>query len=133
MVQSRLRAASAARIASWPFPDGLQSDTISSMDPALIIRTARTRSGLSLRDLAMRAKTSHSTLAAYEAGRKVPSIITFERVLRAAGFDLESTLVSSPVSRTPDRGRELIEVLELAAMFPARHDSTLGYPKFGPK
>ncbi len=84
-----------------------------------------------MRSLAARAATSHSALAAYEAGRTVPSVDTFEQILRAAGFELDGGLV--PVIGGPDpaaRGRELVEVLELAAEFPARHAPQLAYPLF---
>jgi transcriptional regulator with XRE-family HTH domain len=99
---------------------------------AATIRTARHRAALSLRQLAARAGTSHSTLAAYESGRKVPSVETLERVLRAAGF--VASLELSPAVGGADageRGRELVEVLELAARFPARHEPTLTFPRFG--
>lgn len=102
------------------------------MKAATLIHQVRSRSGLSLRDLARRAGTSHSTLSAYENGRKVPTVETLDRIVRAAGFvagvDLE------PDVGGPDRaarGRELVEVLELAAMFPARHAPTLEAPRFG--
>ncbi len=88
--------------------------------------------GLSLRALAARAGTSHSTLAAYEHGRKVPNVVTLDRILRAAGFAADVSLHR----RVDDgdraaRGRELIEVLELAAMFPASHSPTITFPPFG--
>ncbi len=101
------------------------------MDAARLIRQARHAAGLSLRDLAEVAGTSHSTLAAYEAGRKVPGSDTLERVLAAAGVEREPGL--RPAVSGPDpsaRGRELIEALELAAMFPARHDPVLTAPVF---
>lgn len=96
------------------------------------LRSARHRAGLSLRALAGRAGTSHSTLAAYESGRKTPSVDTLDRVLRAAGYELRAEL--SPAVGGPDaaaRGRELVEVLDLAARFPARHSPTLTFPRFG--
>lgn len=103
------------------------------MDASTLLLRARTRAGLSLRQLARRAGTSHATLSAYEHGRKVPTVETLDRILRAAGFvagvDLE------PDVGGPDRsarGRELVEVLELASMFPARHSRTLELPRFGP-
>ncbi len=88
--------------------------------------------GLTLRALAARAGTSHSTLAAYEQGRKVPNVVTLDRILRAAGFAADVSLHR----RVDDgdraaRGRELIEVLELAAMFPASHSPTITFPPFG--
>ncbi|TVR27655.1 MAG: XRE family transcriptional regulator [Ilumatobacter sp.] len=103
------------------------------MDASTMIRAARERSGLTLRSLAERAGTSHSTLAAYESGRTVPTVATLQRVLRAAGFDVDVTLSSraggSPADRHA-RGLELIEVLELAEMFPARHEPGNTFPRF---
>ncbi len=89
------------------------------------MREARRRAGLSLRELGARAGTSHSTLSAYETGAKTPSVVTLERVLRAAGFALDLEL-----SPRIDRGLELERVLELAAQFPARHDAELRFPRF---
>jgi transcriptional regulator with XRE-family HTH domain len=86
---------------------------------------------LSLRQLAERADTSHSALAAYESGRTIPNVDTFDRVLRAAGFNVDLVLTPRPEDGDRGaRGRELIEVLELAEMFPARHSPTLTFPRF---
>ena len=98
------------------------------MTAGQVLRDARHRAGLTLRQLADRADTSHSTLSAYEAGRKVPTVATLERILRAAGFALDLALTPRPA----DRGRELEAVLELAGHFPARHAATLEYPRFPP-
>lgn len=57
------------------------------MSAAALIRRARTRSGLSVRGLARAARTSPSTLSAYEHGRKSPTWATTERITRAAGFE----------------------------------------------
>jgi transcriptional regulator with XRE-family HTH domain len=102
------------------------------VDASVTLRRARLRSGLSLRALAARADTSHSTLSAYESGRKVPTVETLDRIVRAAGFELDVDL--TPGIGGPDRrarGRELVEVLELAAEFPVRHRRTLAFPRFG--
>jgi transcriptional regulator with XRE-family HTH domain len=102
------------------------------MNAAALLIRARRRAGLSLRALARRAGTSHSTLSAYETGRKVPTVETLDRILRAAGFVADVDL--EPDVGGPDRaarGRELVEVLELAAMFPARHSPKLELPRFG--
>ncbi len=97
-----------------------------------MLRRARKRAGLTLRALATRAGTSHSTLAAYEAGRKVPTVETLDRILRAAGYDLGFDLTPSVGgSDRAARGRELVEVLELAAQFPGRHAPALEFPRFG--
>ena len=101
------------------------------MDAAALLRRVRQRSGLSLRGLAVRADTSHSALSAYESGRKVPSVETLDRIVRAAGFELGIELVPAVggVDRTA-RGRELVEVLDLAGRFPARHAPELEFPAF---
>ncbi|MGB3411488.1 MAG: helix-turn-helix transcriptional regulator [Microthrixaceae bacterium] len=134
------------------------------MDASVVLKLVRRRSGLSLRSLAQRAGTSHATLSSYEAGRVVPSVGTLDRIVTAAGFDLQVSLESridgpgtgddlkcagpgahgdraagrngpddteGPDSGRAARGQELVEVLELAAMFPARHTSTLEAPIFG--
>lgn len=91
------------------------------------------RSGLSLRALAERANTSHATLAAYEAGRTVPRVDTLDRILRAAGYASDITTSGRPDATDSDReakGRELIQVLDLAAQFPARHHAELAFPRF---
>jgi transcriptional regulator with XRE-family HTH domain len=102
------------------------------VNAATELRRVRERASLTLRELARRAGTSHATLAAYEAGRKVPSVATFARILRAAGVD--ASLELAPAVGGPDpaaRGRELAEALELAARFPARHDAEMRFPRFG--
>ena len=101
------------------------------LDAAALLRRVRQRSGLSLRGLALRADTSHSALSAYESGRKVPSVETLDRIVRAAGYELgvELTPAVGGTDRAA-RGRELVEVLDLAAQFPARHAATLDFPVF---
>jgi transcriptional regulator with XRE-family HTH domain len=84
---------------------------------------------LTLRELAARAGTSHSTLSAYENGRVEPGTDTLERIARAAGFTI--TLDTSRRFSGDARARELLAVLDLAAEFPARHSPTLRYPPFG--
>ena len=100
------------------------------MEAALLIRGARARAGLSLRALAARAATSHSALAAYEAARVNPSVETLDRIAAAAGFTITAELVPAVDSDTA-RGAELVQVLLLAAQFPARHAPTLDAPRFG--
>ncbi|MEZ5243466.1 MAG: helix-turn-helix transcriptional regulator [Acidimicrobiales bacterium] len=101
------------------------------MDAAHTIRTARLRAGLTLRALATRAGTSHSTISAYESGTKVPTTATLERIVRAAGFAIDTTLQRRVEVEGITRGDELAAVLELAAAFPARHRPTLDCPVFG--
>ncbi len=101
------------------------------MDSASLIRSCRRRAGLTLRELAGRADTSHSAIAAYESGAKTPNTDTLKRVLRAAGFDLEVSIVRRVDEERMSRGDELAEVLALAEQFPARHEAQLMAPVFG--
>jgi transcriptional regulator with XRE-family HTH domain len=103
------------------------------MNVAAVTRSARIRAGLSLRHLAERAGTSHATLSAYETGRVSPSVQTFQRIIRAAGFDMAIDLVPLVGSDELNPGDELAQVLDLASQFPSRHSRDLLYPIFGPR
>lgn len=58
-----------------------------------LIKLARHDTGLSQRDLARRAGTSQAAIAAYEAGRRSPTLDTLARIVRAAGRDLRIMVV----------------------------------------
>ena len=93
------------------------------MDVAAVLAEARRRSGLTTRQLARRARTSHSAIAAYESGAKAPNTATLERVIHACGFDIEHRLCAfAELENRAQRGRELIEVLDLADQFPSEHE-----------
>ena len=96
-----------------------------------MIREARARSGLTLRALAERAGTSHSTISAYETGRMSPTVATLNRIVRAAGFALDGVLERRIYGESDNRGAELEAVLTLAAAFPARHSPDAPGPVFG--
>jgi hypothetical protein len=55
---------------------------------------------------------------------------TLERIVRAAGYTLSTTLCPT-VALDDERARELLDVLQLAEHLPARHRPTLEYPIFG--
>lgn len=101
------------------------------MDTKIGLRAVRKRSRTSLRELAARAGTSHSTILDYEAGRKAPSVDTFARIVHAGGFHVEGTLIADPSIDDQERSEELQEVLALAEQFPARHSRKLNCPVFG--
>jgi transcriptional regulator with XRE-family HTH domain len=71
--------------------------------PITLLERARRLAGLSRSELARRAGASRPTLAAYAAGTKSPNLSTAERVIRAAGFELD--LVPRPVFREAAVGR----------------------------
>ncbi len=62
-----------------------------------VLEMARTQAGLSQRRLAERAGTSQSVVARIELGEAVPTLRTLERLLRAAGFELELRAHPAPV------------------------------------
>jgi transcriptional regulator with XRE-family HTH domain len=90
------------------------------MDVADLIADARRRCGLTIRQLACRAGTSHSAVAAYESGAKSPNTATLRRLVRACGFEIQLGLRAvDPFEDRVKRGRELVEVLDLAGEFPS--------------
>ena len=68
--------------------------------PGCILREARSRAGLTQRELARRAETSQSVVARIEQGRSDPSSATLARLLAAAGFELRTDLLPLPVADT---------------------------------
>lgn len=103
---------------------------MSSMSASAILRVARERAGMTLRELATVAGTSHTTLSAYEQRRTTPTTDTAERIVRAAGFNIDTTLSVHLPFDGESRGIELMQALELAALFPARHSPTVLFPRF---
>ncbi len=74
-----------------------------------LIADARRQAGLTQSELAQAAGTSQPAIAHYESGRKIPSIDTLERLLRACGRSL--VLDTAPLERRPishgPQGRKL--------------------------
>jgi len=100
------------------------SDTVARQ-----IQEARLLAGLSLRELAARAGTSHSTLLAYEQGRKTPAATTFLRILESAGYAVDIQLSKRIRERDGiPRGEELEAVLRLAGQFPAKITKRMDFP-----
>jgi transcriptional regulator with XRE-family HTH domain len=65
------------------------------------IRTLRRASGLTQAALAQAGHTSQPTIAAYEAGRKSPTLVTVYRLARSAG--LEATVIFHPPMTREER------------------------------
>jgi transcriptional regulator with XRE-family HTH domain len=97
------------------------------VDAASLLRTARTRAGLTQRRLALAAGTSQSAIATIESGRKQPTVATLERLLAAAGTEL---VVADPgQAALLRRARRLEDVLGLAEALPFRRSGGLRYPR----
>ncbi|MGH7646077.1 MAG: helix-turn-helix domain-containing protein [Gemmatimonadales bacterium] len=65
-----------------------------AVDAANLLREARSRAGLSQRQLARRAHTAQSVVARTEGGLASPSWGTLARLLAAAGFQLDARLAT---------------------------------------
>jgi transcriptional regulator with XRE-family HTH domain len=61
--------------------------------PGSLVREARAHSGLTQHRLGQEAGTSQPAIARIECGRQDPSFGTLERLVQAAGFDLQVELV----------------------------------------
>jgi uncharacterized protein len=72
-----------------------------------LIKRARLEAGLTQAELARRAVTSQSAVAAYESGAKTPSADTLERLLRAAGQQLGSSPGPARKKRSTPLARRL--------------------------
>ena len=100
---------------------------------ASILRYARLRAGLSQAALAAATGTSQATISAYENGTKEPAVATLSRLLAATGMRLAAepsadTMVAPSPAELRRRGRVLVDVLDLAASLPSRHDLDTRYP-----
>lgn len=71
-----------------------------SLHPAYLLREARTRAGLTQRELAERAGTAQSVIARIELGKTDPSTATLKHLLASAGFELQTELVIRPVENS---------------------------------
>lgn len=67
-----------------------------------LLRNARRRSGWGQRRLAVAAGTSPATVSNYETGAKEPRAGTLERLLAAAGLELETVPLRSTKTRRVD-------------------------------
>lgn len=85
----------------------IRLDILESMNE---VRHLRRQSGVSQRHLADLARTSQPTIAAYEAGRKAPSLRTLKRLARALGLDAWTLFVPS-MTREDRRSLALHEAI----------------------
>lgn len=76
------------------------------VEAAEVIREVRRVAGLTQRALAEAARTTQSTIAAYESGTKHPSTATLDRIVRAADVELSWAVVR----RSPYRPMTLCDL-----------------------
>ncbi|MCX6527261.1 MAG: helix-turn-helix transcriptional regulator [Actinobacteria bacterium] len=96
------------------------------------ITQARTRAGISKRELSRRAHTSPAAIVEYESGRRSPTVDTLARLIDACGLGYNITLYSTVArERRNMAGKRLSEVLALADSLPHRAASRkCGFPGF---
>jgi len=73
-------------------------NTMSAADIGCQVRRLRLQAGLSQHELACRSATSQPAIAHLEAGRRVPTLGTLEKLARALGHDLVVVLPSREAS-----------------------------------
>jgi transcriptional regulator with XRE-family HTH domain len=100
------------------------------VNAALLLIEARRRSGLSRRELARRGHTSASTLSAYESGASNPSVATLARLLRAAGFTAEISLLPVQDDDQQDRTERIEALFAFTDILPRGERGPLTFPVF---
>ena len=101
----------------------IRSAILGAVKAAVVIKAARRRAGLTQSQLAERAATTQSAIAAYEGGSKQPSVATLNRLVAGAGFSVAwslapaASIVSATVEAVADslHGDDEHEALRLAA------------------
>lgn len=86
------------------------------------IRTLRLRAGLTQAEIARAVGTSQPAIAAYETGRRSPTLRTLQAMARALGFDITVAFVP-PLTREDRRSLMLHE--EIAARLTAEPEDVL--------
>lgn len=81
---------------------------------ATVLHSARSRAGLSQRELARRAGTAQSVVARIEGGQTSPTWDTLERLLGAAGYAVDPVLIPGAV----DTSHMLADVARVLALTP---------------
>lgn len=82
----------------------MSEDMVGGHWAGTLIRLARMQKGLTQREVAERAGTSQSAIAAYERGHKSPNFDTLVRIIQAMGLDLKFRL-TEPVPEEEARER----------------------------
>lgn len=97
-------------------------------DAATLIRRARRQAGLTQAALAKRAGITQPVVAAYETGRREPTLPTLRKLLSAAWYGLDLSLRRKLTDQQV--AEELRAVLDLADALPRRYRPELEAPAF---
>jgi transcriptional regulator with XRE-family HTH domain len=112
-------------------PRVIETDNMSGVDVAALLRRSRHRAGLSQRELAARAHTSAAAVCLYERGQRAPRVDTLARLLAAMGATLELDAASAPSTIDVEaNARTLKDLLDLADHLPRRSSRQMRYPVF---
>ena len=100
-------------------------------DAATVLREARRRAGLTQREMASRAGVRQPVVAAYESGRREPTIPMLRKLLRATGHDLDLGLRPAHRLADPERANARLQLaLDLAEHLPRRpRRAALRFPR----
>jgi transcriptional regulator with XRE-family HTH domain len=98
------------------------------MGGAAVLERARRHAGLTQEQLAKRARTARTAVSAYEHGRKSPSLDTLERLLAAAGFELDAQPRVEFSEVADARGRSVWVPTRLPQLSPERAFATVRLP-----
>jgi transcriptional regulator with XRE-family HTH domain len=91
-----------------------------------LLRSSRTRAGISQAELARRTHVPRTVINAYERGTRQPAADTLAQLLAAAGAELEAR--PAPKVSVERNARILEQVLDLAERMPARRRGQLTFP-----
>lgn len=97
------------------------------LDAGAVLKEARRRVGMTQVDLARTAGVTQSVVSAYESGARQPSLVTLQRLVSAAGFELVISL--SPQAARRDRltgplGRRVLRERRRLTEVAARHGAS---------
>jgi transcriptional regulator with XRE-family HTH domain len=82
---------------AWRVEGERRAPQADGVDESQVLRAVRRRNGWDQRELARRAGTSSSTVAAIESGQRPASLAVLRRVLQAGGLDLVLDLPPAPL------------------------------------
>jgi uncharacterized protein len=98
---------------------------------AELLREARSRAGLTQRELAARAGLAQSVVSAYESGRRKPAFETLQRLIAATGHRVQVDLTPGATEALSGRLGRLVrrhrdEIMRAAAAHGARNVRIFG-------